>query len=135
MHTQERYAVYHAHDPFAMVAPQAAHWFREQSRHYTHVADVEAPLEQVFALTNHIDHPWTSNPEVVWHSTAEAVRSTSVGDVIVSQESGQAWLVLSTGLQELAPENELRTGDGAIQDTLQLPVERRAAHEHDSDER
>ncbi len=135
MDTQKRYAVYHAHDPFAMVAPQAAHWFRERSRHYTHVADVEAPLEQVFALTNHIDHPWTSNPEVVWHSTASPLRSTSVGDVIVSQESGQAWLVLSLGLQELSPENELHTGDGAIQDTLHPPVERRAAHGHDNDER
>ncbi len=72
---------------------------------------------------------------MVWHSTASAVRSTSVGDVIVSLESGQAWLVMPIGLQELSPENELRTGDGAIQDTLQPPAERRAAHEHDSDER
>ena len=135
MDTQKRYAVYHAHDLFAMITPQAAHWFRERSRHYTHVADVEAPLEQVFALTNHIDHPWTSNPEVVWHSTAEAVRSTSVGDVIVSPESGQAWLVMPIGLQELSPENELRTGDGAIQDMLHPPVERRAAHGHDNDAR
>jgi len=135
MDIQERYAVYHAHDPFAMVTPQAAHWYADRSRHYTHVADVVAPLEQVFALTNHIDHPWTSNPEVVWHSTVSLVRSTSVGDVIVSPESGQAWLVMPIGLQELAPENELRTGDGAIQDMLQPPVERRAAHDHDSDER
>ena len=135
MDTQERYAVYHANDLFAMITPQAAHWFRDQSKHYTHVADLEAPLEQVFALTNHIDHSWTSNPEVVWHTTVSPVRSTSVGDVIVSQESGQAWLVMSIGLQELAPENELRTGDGAIQDTLHPPVERRAAHDHDNGER
>src|SRR5260221_9396973 len=112
MDTQKRYAVYHAHDPFAMVTPQAAHWFRERSRHYTHVADVEAPLEQVFALTNHIDHPWTGNPQVVWYTTDAPVRSTSVGDVIVSLESGQAWLVTPAGLQELAAENELGTGEG-----------------------
>ena len=72
---------------------------------------------------------------MVWHSTASAVRSTSVGDVIVSQKSGRAWLVLSIGLQELAPENELRTGDGTILDTLHPPVERRAAHGHDNDAR
>ena len=135
MDIRERYAVYHAHDLFAMITPQAAHWYADRSRHYTHVADVVASLEQVFALTNHIDHPWTSNPEVVWHSTASPLHSTSVGDVIVSCESGQAWLVMPTGLQELSPENELRTGDGAIQDTLHLPVERRAAHGHDNDER
>jgi len=135
MNIQERYAVYHANDLFAMITPQGAHWYADRSKHYTHVADVVASLEQVFALTNHIDHPWTSNPEVVWHSTVSAVRSTSVGDVIVSQQSGQAWLVLSTGLQELSPENELRTGDGAMQDTLHPPVERRAAHGHDNEER
>ena len=88
MDMQERYAVYHANDPFAMVTPQAARWYADRPRHYTHGADVEAPLEQVFALTNHIDRPWTSNPQVIWHTTATRVRSTSVGDVIVSQESG-----------------------------------------------
>src|SRR5260221_10613208 len=109
MDIQERYAVYHANDLFAMITPQTAHWYADRSRHYTHVADVVAPHAQVFALTNHIDHPWTSNPEVVWHITASAVRSTSVGDVIVSQESGRAWLVMPVGLQELSPEDELRT--------------------------
>ena len=57
MDIQERYAIYHANDLFAMITPQAAHWYTDRSRHYTHVADVVAPLEQVFALTNHIDHP------------------------------------------------------------------------------
>jgi hypothetical protein len=86
---QERYAVYHATDLYAMIAPQPEHWHTDRSRHYTHVADVEAQLEQVFALTNHIDHSWTENLEVVWH-TAAPVRSTSVGDVIISQQSGRA---------------------------------------------
>lgn len=119
---QERYAVYHANDPHAMVAPQVAHWLRDRSRYYTHVADVEAPLGQVFALTNHIDRPWTSNPQVVWHTTAAAVRSTSVGDVIVSQESGQAWLVMPIGLRELAPQSELGTGEGRRADPPQAPT-------------
>jgi len=105
MNRHERYAVYHANDLYEMVAPQARHWLRDRSRHYTHVADVEAPLGQVFALTNHIDHSWTSNPQVVWSTTDAPVRSTSVGDVIVSQQSGQAWLVMPAGLQELAAEN------------------------------
>src|SRR5258708_17948492 len=135
MDIQERYAVYHAHDLFAMLTPQGAQWYADRSRHYAQVADVVALLEQVFALTNHIDHPWTSNPEVVWHTTVSPLRSTSVGDVIVSQESGRAWLVMPIGLQELAPENELYAGDGGRQDTLQPPAERRAAHGHDNDER
>jgi hypothetical protein len=121
MEQQECYAVYHANDLLAMIAPQPEHWHTERSRHYTHVADVEAPLVQVFALTNHIDRPWTENPEVVWHTTAP-VRSTSVGDVIVSQESGQAWLVMPFGLQELAPghaEDDPSAREGERQDTVQ----------------
>lgn len=105
MEQQERYAVFHATDPYAMMAPQPERWYTERSLHYTHVADVEAPLGQVFALTNHIDRPWTENPEVVWHTVAP-VRSTSVGDVIVSQQSGQAWLVMPFGLQELAVDHD-----------------------------
>jgi len=118
METQERYAVYHANDLHAMVVPRAAHWFRDRSRHYTHVADVEAPLAQVFALTNHIDHSWTSNPQVVWHTTAAPVRSTSVGDVIISLQSGRAWLVMPIGLLELAVDDELGTEEGRGEDML-----------------
>src|SRR5258708_7841979 len=84
MHTHQSYAVYHANDLFAMVMPEASHWHEDRSQYYTHVADVEAPLAQVFALTNHIDHSWTSNPQVVWHATTAPLRSTSVGDVIMS---------------------------------------------------
>jgi len=111
MHTHERYAVYHANDLFAMALPEAAHWYGDRSRYYTHVADVEAPLEQVFALTNHINHSWTSNPQVVWHATAAPLRSSSVGDVFVAYESGQAWLIMPIGLQELPPDHETSAGD------------------------
>lgn len=65
------------------------------------MADVIAPLGRVFALTNHIDHSWTSNPEVVWHDAAHPLRSTSVGDVIVSHLDGTAWLVMPAGLRPL----------------------------------
>jgi hypothetical protein len=111
MHTHQRYAVYHANDLFAMVVPEASHWYEDRSQYYTHVTDVEAPLQQVFALTNHIDHSWTSNPQVVWHLTVVPLRSTSVGDVIVSYESGQAWLVMSIGLQELPPDKGTPAAD------------------------
>ncbi len=111
MHTHQRYAVYHANDLFAIPTVQASHWHEDRSRYYTHVANVEAPLEQVFALTNHIDHSWTSNPQVVWHVTTAPLRSTSVGDVIVSCENGQAWLVMPIGLQELPPDNGTSAGD------------------------
>jgi hypothetical protein len=50
-----RFAVYHALDPLMMAHPQAAHWQTDRDAHYTHVADVEASFEQVFALTNHGD--------------------------------------------------------------------------------
>jgi hypothetical protein len=118
MEKQIRYAVYHANDLLAMSAPQPEHWHTDRSRHYTHVADVEAPLGQVFTLTNHIDRSWTDNPEVVWH-TAAPVRSTSVGDVIVSQESGRAWLVLPFGLQELAADHDPPAGEGERRGTAQ----------------
>ena len=118
MDKQERYSVYHATDLHAMIAPQADYWLTDRSGHYTHVADVEAPLGQVFALTNHIDHSWTDNPEVVWH-IASPVRSTSVGDVIVSQESGRAWLVLPFGLQELAADHDPPAGEGGRRGTAQ----------------
>ena len=118
MERQEHFAVYHANDLHAMIAPQPEHWYRDQSRHYTHVADVVAPLGQVFALTNHIDHSWTENPEVVWHAAAP-VRSTSVGDVIVSRQSGQAWLVMPFGLQELAADHDPPIEEDGRQDAGQ----------------
>ena len=118
MEKQEGYAVYHANGLHAMIAPQAKHWYTDRCRHYTHVADVEARLSQVFALTNHIDRSWTDNPEVVWH-TAAPVRSTSVGDVIVSLLSGQAWLVMPFGLQELAADHDPPAGEDERRDTAQ----------------
>ncbi len=111
MYTHQRYAVYHANDLLEMVVPHASHWSEDRTRYYTYVADVVAPLEQVFALTNSIDHSWTSNPEVVWHATDAPLRSSSAGDVIVAYESGQAWLVLPIGLQELPPDNGTPASD------------------------
>jgi len=119
MHDNQRFAVYHANDVFEMALPPAARWYADRSRYYTHVADVVAPLEQVFALTNHIDHSWTDNPAVVWHITIR-VRSTSVGDIIVSRESGRAWLVMPVGLQELTLANGIHAGDEGTTDGSHL---------------
>ena len=116
---REFYAVYHAHDLQTMVMPQPEHWFRDRASYYRHVADVVAPLDRVFALTNHIDHPWTDNPEVVWHAIVAPLRSTSVGDVIVSRHSGTAWLVMPFGLQELSPDTGSGTRDDGRADTSQ----------------
>ena len=91
MNESQRYAVYHANDVLEANLPPAMRWYADTSMYYTHIADIVAPLEQVFPLTNHIDHPWTDNPEVVWFATSR-IRSTSVGDIIVSSESGQVWL-------------------------------------------
>jgi len=101
MNTQPRYGVYHAVDLLAMACPQPAHWQTNWRKHFVHVADVAAPFEQVFALTNAIDRPWTSNPEVVWYDARLPLRSTSVGDVIVSCETGQAWMILPAGFRAL----------------------------------
>lgn len=101
MNTQPRYDVYHAVNPLAMACPQPAHWQTNWRKHFVHVADVAAPFAQVFALTNTIDRPWTSNPEVVWYDARLPLRSTSVGDVIVSCETGQAWMILSAGFHPL----------------------------------
>lgn len=98
MNAQQRYAVYHAVDRLDMAS---AHWQTNWRRHFVHVADVVAPFEQVFALTNSIDRSWTSNPEVVWYDDRLPLRSTSVGDVIVSCETGQAWMILLAGFHPL----------------------------------
>jgi len=99
--SSQRFAVYHAIDPLAMTKPQVAHWQTDREIHYRHVADVAAPFEHVFPLTNHIDHSWMSNPEVVWYATNTPLRSTSVGDIIVACETRQAWLVMLSGFQTL----------------------------------
>src|SRR6266487_342192 len=115
MNDTQRYAVYHANDVLEINLPPAMRWYADKSMYYTHVADVVAPLEQIFTLTNHIDHPWTDNPEVVWLASSR-IRSTSVGDIIVSSESGQAWLVMPIGLQELPPLQGMHPGHTQIAD-------------------
>jgi hypothetical protein len=97
----QRFAVYHAKDPLAMAVPRPYHWLRDRDVHYRHVADIAAPLEQVFERTNHHGANWTHNPEILWYDARLPPRSTSVGDVFVSCETGRAWMVLPVGFQPL----------------------------------
>jgi len=83
-----------------MVEPHAERWRDSRNLHYRHVAEVQAPLEHVFALTNHHECSGTDHPEVVWHATDAPVRSTS-GDVFLSSETGQVWLVMPCELREI----------------------------------
>jgi hypothetical protein len=125
MNDTQRYAVYHANDVLETNLPPAMRWYADKSSYYTHVADVVAPLEQVFTLTNHIDHPWTDNKEVAWLATSR-IRSTSVGDIIVSTESGQAWLVMPVGVQVLPPLQGMHPGN--VQTTGAPSMKQHALH-------
>jgi hypothetical protein len=99
----QRYAVYHARDIWAMLSPREDLWLLDQALHFRPVADVETDqLEQVFALTNHQEESWISHAHIVWHATDAPVRSTSIGDVIVSTQTGQAWLVMPSGFSEIS---------------------------------
>lgn len=97
---QELYSVYHWMDlsELSVLAPAEKLWLCQRD-HYLKVAEVTVDsLDEVFRLTNHILGDWRDNPEVrvlVEH----AVRSTSVGDVIVRGDV--AWLVEPFGFSEV----------------------------------
>ena len=68
-------------------------------KNYKEVATVDCEnLDHVFQATNHIDHDWTTNPEVL--SCNANVRSTSCGDVIVDPD-GRKVMVLGCGFGEI----------------------------------
>lgn len=65
------------------------------------VAVVEAEHEgAVFGLTNHIHHSWTENPEIVALPNGDRQRSTSVGDVIVNEQTQDAWTIDGIGMTQ-----------------------------------
>lgn len=69
------------------------------------VAVVEvADIGEVFQLTNHIDHDWMTNPEVV-ERLAPLARSTSVGDIYTTDTA--AWRVAPVGLEPVGLEPAL----------------------------
>ena len=81
-----KFTVYHATKPtFGFgekpVFPEA----------YEKVAIVECEdIEDVFRATNHIDHDWRMNPEVI-ESFKDKVRSTSVGDVVEDEDGNKLY--------------------------------------------
>jgi hypothetical protein len=102
------YAIYHALDLLQMFFYDETQWATDRESHYRRIAEVEVssedPLNRIFRLTNHFDEKaWMSNPEVVWFDTHMLIRSTSVGDVIVNEQAGQAWMVIPFGFELLSP--------------------------------
>jgi hypothetical protein len=73
--------VYHAKNPvFGFYHKGQPKWPEE----YDLVASVETDsIEEAFRLTNHISCAWWDNQEV---TTVKKSRSTSVGDIIVTNE-------------------------------------------------
>ncbi len=94
------YEIYHAIGPQARFRQASDLWHRER-KSFRLVALVRAPLDQLFERTNSIDSLWTENEEVVWCRSAR-LRSSSVGDVFVSCESGKAWMVAHAGFLDLS---------------------------------
>lgn len=93
-----KFQVYHAVNPSFI--PQMMKFPAE----YEKVAEVECEdLEDVFRVTNHINHNWTLNPQVTMYK-AGGVRSTSVGDVVVD-EHGKVFLCDMAGWKEIINEN------------------------------
>ena len=67
----------------------------------TGVAEIDADsLGEVFALTNHIDHPWQENAGV--RAARATARSTSVGDLVLNRDAGSVHFCLSVGWHEIA---------------------------------
>jgi hypothetical protein len=74
--------------------------FRPHRADYKTVATVECDsLGEVFQLTNHIDHSWTENEGVF--ALMERVRSTSVGDVVMENESGNLFVCAGCGWEQV----------------------------------
>ena len=105
-----RYAVYHAIDLMQMVFPDPSPWHTDRDANFRRVAVVAAsvedtPLERIFRLTNHLDErPWTENAAVVWHDATRPLRSTSVGDVAVDEDTDEVWMVLPFGWSKVEPQ-------------------------------
>lgn len=94
-----KFTIYHAVNPtFGFGKKQS---FPEA---YKKVAIVESEsLGDTFRITNHIEHDWTTNPEVVELFETTRHRSTSVGDVAVD-ENDTAHYCDMVGWKELVSE-------------------------------
>jgi len=68
---------------------------------YEKTATVDAhSLDEVYAKTQHLHHPWWENKGVT--AFGIAARSTSIGDIVQAHaEGGQLWVVASFGFDKL----------------------------------
>jgi hypothetical protein len=118
---------------------------------YVRVAQVDAAsLGEVFGATNHLDTPWTDNANVLLlpedlltlaaarardrHANSSVVlrkRSTSVGDVIVNDATGEANGVAGIGF---TPLGTLVMGAAARLHLLRTEFRERVAREVDATE-
>jgi hypothetical protein len=79
-----QFKIYHADAPTFMDNGRST--LTDFPRGFTHVATVEAAnLSEVFEKTNHIDSDWSLNEGVQLARGVNHVRSTSVGDVVVTE--------------------------------------------------
>ena len=84
------------------------------SDNFTHVAtvDVQVPqginrleqsecaLEEAFRATNHIDHDWATNENIVWHIKG-ARRSSMSRDKFIIPERNETWICKFVGWKKL----------------------------------
>jgi len=99
--------VYHSTDLAALLDPAIGkqRWQgpgREQ--YYREVAIIKVPrsehqLEEVYCLSSDFDWNRTHHRDLAWVQESKPVRSTSVGDIIVSLLSGTAWIKRNIGFQ------------------------------------
>lgn len=85
---------------------------------YRPIAQVRcSEIHDVFPITNHIDHDWTTNSEVI--RVAGGQRSTSVGDIAVDLDAGKAWACQSAGWGIIEDETQVAKLINASKDFLQ----------------
>jgi len=99
----KQFKVYHATDGRMMFGDyEEIKGFNPED--YQHVATLIFPdspdsgLNSVFHDTNHIDWEWWENQSVSWHKEA---RSTSCGDVIWEENTGEFHIVCGCGFRTL----------------------------------
>ena len=80
-----RFTIFHAiHPTFSTVEKP-----KFPSDEFRKVVEIEVDnLEDVFRLSQHVSHDWTTNIQVVWrYGTGANTRSTSVGDIVVDENN------------------------------------------------
>lgn len=100
------YQVWHQVEPtFSLRDAEILCAVRTFPRGFMHVANVDCDcLSEVFRCTNHIDHDWRENEVVTWSSKVPA-RSTSVGDVVIT-EAGIKFACMPVGWKDETEWNE-----------------------------